>query len=170
MKRSIVRVLVVDDFEPWRRFVCLKLQVRTGLNVVAEASDGLDAVDLAQRLQPDLILLDLGLPRMNGIEVARKMRRLSPNSKLLFLSQVQSRDVVVEALRTGALGYVVKSEGVRELLPAVDAVLDGRRFVSAIVGGSELTSVTDVYPDNHPGRDKLVAFDPCMDVEKFPMR
>jgi CheY-like chemotaxis protein len=101
--------------------------------------DGLEAVQKAQQLQPDLILLDIGLPALNGIEAARRIRELSPKSKILFLSENRSWDIAEEALRTGAGGYVVKSDAAGELLPAVEAVLKGKRFVSAILAGNDLT-------------------------------
>jgi CheY-like chemotaxis protein len=101
--------------------------------------DGLEAVQKAQQLQPDLILLDIGLPALNGIEAARRIRELSPKSKILFLSENRSWDIAEEALRTSAGGYVVKSDAAGELLPAVEAVLKGKRFVSAILAGNDLT-------------------------------
>lgn len=94
--------------------------------MVGEASDGLEAVHKSEELQPDLIVLDLGLPTLNGIEAARRIRQLSPRSKILFLSQESSTDVVREALGSGAQGYLVKTQAGSELLPAVDAVLQGR--------------------------------------------
>jgi DNA-binding NarL/FixJ family response regulator len=158
LKRAIVRVLVVDDYEPWRRFVRLTLQVHAELQVVGETSNGLEAVQLARQLQPDLILLDLGLPTINGIEVARRIREHSPNAKVLFLSENRSREIAEEALQTGALGYVVKSDAVRELLPAVEAVLQGRQFISTSLDGNDFTKPTDVQTDNHPTRNKVVTF------------
>ena len=125
-----VRVLVVDDDEPWRRFVCLTLQVNQQLRVISEAADGPEAVQRARELQPDLVLLDIGLPTLNGIKVARRMRELSPKTLILFLSENRSSDIAEEALRTGASGYVVKSSAASDLLPAVEAVLQGKRFVS----------------------------------------
>ena len=97
--------------------------------VLSEVSDGLEAVQKAEELQPDLILLDIGLPTLSGIEVARRIRRLSPDSRILFVSQELSADVVREALATGAAGYVVKMDAGSELLIAVDAVLRGGQFV-----------------------------------------
>jgi DNA-binding NarL/FixJ family response regulator len=98
-------------------------------------SDGLEAVQKAEELKPDLIVLDIGLPTLNGIEVARQIRRLVPDSKILFLSQESSADVVREALSLGALGYVVKAHAGTELLAAVQAVLQGNQFVSkGIIG------------------------------------
>src|ERR1700751_3691499 len=123
------RVLVVEDNEPYRRFICSTLGKRPELHIVCEASDGLEAVQKAEELHPDLILLDIGLPSLNGIETARRIRKLSPESKILFLSQETSADAVREALRLGAHGYVVKTDAKRELLAGVDAVLRGGRFV-----------------------------------------
>jgi DNA-binding NarL/FixJ family response regulator len=124
-----VRVLVVDDYEPFRRFVCLTLKQRPDLQVIGEASDGLDAVQKAEELQPDLTMLDVGLPNLNGIEVARRVRKLCPNCKILFVSQESSADVAQKALTAGALGYVVKAYAGSQLLVAVDAVLQGREFL-----------------------------------------
>lgn len=81
---SRVRVLVVEDFEPFRRFVCSTLGQQPNFQVICEVSDGLEAVDKAEELQPTLIVLDIGLPRLSGIEAARRIRNLSPNSKILF--------------------------------------------------------------------------------------
>ena len=100
------------------------------LEIVCELSDGLAAVQRAEELNPDLILLDIGLPSLNGIEAARQIRKLVPKAKIIFLSQESSDDVVQEVFSSGALGYVVKTFAGGELLPAVKAVLDGKPFVS----------------------------------------
>jgi DNA-binding NarL/FixJ family response regulator len=126
-----MRILVVDDYQPFRRFICSTIEQRSGLQVVGEASDGLEAVQKSQDLQPDLIVLDLGLPKLNGIEAARQIRKCSAISRILIVSQESSPDIVHEAFSTGALGYVVKSNAGSELLPAVDSVLRGSQFVSA---------------------------------------
>jgi DNA-binding NarL/FixJ family response regulator len=129
------RVLVVDDYEPFRRFICSTLGRRPEVHIVCEVSDGLEAVQKAEELQPDLIVLDIGLPTLDGIEAARRIRRLSPEAKILFVSQESSTDVVQEALRLGALGYIAKTNAGIELLAAVDAVCQGRRFVGAGLAG-----------------------------------
>ena len=139
-----VRVLVVEDHEPFRRFVCSMLETRPELQVIGRVADGFEAVHKAEKLQPDLIVLDIGLPSLNGIEAARQIRKLSPNSKILFLSQESSADMVEEALRLGALGYVVKAHAGTELLAAVEAVSQGRQFVSGGVSGSHFTHTADV--------------------------
>lgn len=112
------------------------LQPRPDWQIVAEASNGSEAVQKSEELKPDLILLDIGLPRLNGIEAARRIRRLSPTSKIVFLTQNNDLDVVRTALGTGALGYVHKTKAGKELLPAVDAVLRGKQFVSTRLKGS----------------------------------
>jgi DNA-binding NarL/FixJ family response regulator len=128
---SIVKVLVVDDFEPWCRLICSMLQKQPGLQIVGEVSDGLEAVQRARELQPDLVLLDIGLSDINGIEVARGIHKFSPKIKILFVAEDNSPEVAEAALGTGARGYVVKSDAGRELLPAVEAVLRGERFISS---------------------------------------
>jgi DNA-binding NarL/FixJ family response regulator len=125
------RVLVVDDYEPFRQFVCSTLGKVPGLRIVGQASDGVEAVRRAEELQPELILMDIGLPSLSGIEAARRIRQLAPTSKVLFLSQETSRDVVEEALRLGASGYIVKAHAGSELLAAVEVVLGGEQFVSS---------------------------------------
>jgi DNA-binding NarL/FixJ family response regulator len=132
---SSVRVLVVEDYPPFRRFVRSTLEKGPEWQIVCEVSDGLEAVNKAEELQPDLILLDVGLPSLSGIEAARQIRKLSPESKILFLSQESSVDMVQEALRLGALGYVDKTHAGVELLAAVEAVCQGRQFVSAGLAG-----------------------------------
>jgi DNA-binding NarL/FixJ family response regulator len=127
---SSIRILVVDDFEPWRQQVCGILQTRPELHVVAEAADGLEAVRKAQELKADLILLDIGLPNLNGLEAANQICQVAPDAKIIFLTQNSDRDVVQAALTTGARGYVQKQNATTELLPAVEAVLRGQGFVS----------------------------------------
>jgi DNA-binding NarL/FixJ family response regulator len=130
LERLRVPVLVVDDFEPFRRFVCSKLIRKPSLQIVGEVADGLEAVRRAEELKPDLILLDIGLPTLNGIEAARRIRKLSPESKILFVSQESDPEVVQEALRVGGSGYVVKASAGVDLIAAVEVVIDGGHFVS----------------------------------------
>src|SRR6201984_429093 len=127
---SSVRVLVVEDSEPFRRFICSMLGKRPELQIIGKVSDGLEAVQRGEELQPDLIILDIGLPTLNGIDAARRIRKVAPHSKILFLSQESSTDVAHEALDLGARGYVVKAHARREVLVAVEAVHQGRQFVS----------------------------------------
>jgi DNA-binding NarL/FixJ family response regulator len=149
---SSVRVLVVEDYVPFRRFVRSTLEKRPDWQIVCEVSDGLEAVQQVEELRPDLILLDVGLPSLNGIEVARRIRKLSPKSKVIFVSQESSSDVVQEALRLGALGYVSKIHAGVELLAAVEAVCQGRQFVSAALASRVPTELADMqFPKGlHP--------------------
>jgi DNA-binding NarL/FixJ family response regulator len=136
-----VQVLVVDDYEPWRRFAASTLHKKPELEIVGEASDGLLAVERARALQPDLILLDIGLPSQNGIEAARQIRELSPKSKIIFVSENRSVDLAQGAARAGAHGYVVKSNAATDLLPSIAAVLEDRYFSSSSLGQKIFTAV-----------------------------
>ena len=118
-----MRILIVEDFTPFQRFLCSALGERRDLLVIGTVSDGLEAVQKAIELKPDLILLDIGLPTMNGIEVARQVRKTVPESKIIFLSQESSADVIEEALNTGARGYVVKAQVESQLLATIDAAI-----------------------------------------------
>ncbi len=129
---SSLHVLVVEDFAPFRELVCLILGKLGDLQVVCEVSDGLEAVQKAEELKPDLILLDIGLPTLNGIEAARRIRRVAPESKIIFVSQESSADIVQQALSVGALGYVVKARAASELPAAVESVISEKQFVGAI--------------------------------------
>jgi len=128
-RAAAVRVLVVEDFPAFRQFTCHALGSMREVEIVGEVSDGLEAIQKAVELKPDLILLDIGLPTLNGIEVARQIRKLVPESKIIFLSQESSADIVQEAFNLGAVGYIVKARTNRELLPAIGAVLAGKTFV-----------------------------------------
>ena len=138
-------VLVVEDYEPFRRFVCSTLGKKRELQIVGEASDGLQAVQKAQELQPGLILLDVGLPTLNGIEAAYRISRLVPAAKILFVSQNNDADVVAAALSNGAKGYVRKENALTDLLPAVESVLRGERFVSRGLHTEELPQAKPQY-------------------------
>jgi len=165
---SSIRVLVVDDYKDWRNQVRSLLQARPELQVIYEALDGSEAVQKAEELKPDLILLDIGLPKMNGIEAARQIRQLSPISKIIFLSQDNSLDVVRVALSTGAHGYVYKARAQSDLLPAIDAALRGKQFVSSMLKGYKFTDTAGAkapyrhevqfYSDDTFLLDRLVRF------------
>jgi DNA-binding NarL/FixJ family response regulator len=129
---SGITILVVEDFEPFRQFISATLIRRPDLQIICEVADGLAAVQKAQELKPDLILLDIGLPTQSGIAAARQIRELSPASKIIFLTQESSADVMQEALSLGAKGYVLKAKAGSDLLAAVEAVISGSSFVSTV--------------------------------------
>lgn len=142
MGSASIRVLVVDDYQPWQYFVSTTLGKEPEVQIIAQVSDGFEAVQCAERLQPDLILMDIGLPTLNGIEASRRIREVSPRSKILFVSENRSPDIAQEALSTGAGGFLSKSDAGSELLPAIRAVLEGKRFISATLAGYFLFATT----------------------------
>ena len=143
LETSSSRVLVVEDSDAFRKFICSTLGKRPELQIVGEVTDGLEAVQRAEKLHPDVIVLDIGLPSLNGIEAARRILKSFPKCKIVFVSQESSADIVREALSTGARGYVVKSDAGSELLEALDAVLRGGRFVGRRFSGH------DFFGDSH---------------------
>jgi DNA-binding NarL/FixJ family response regulator len=136
---TLIRILLVDDFERFRSFASSLLRKQTGFQIVGHALDGQEAVQKAQELKPDLVVLDIGLPKLNGIEAARQIRLVSPDSKLMFLTGNDDPEVAREALGTGATGYVSKLDAAVELLSAVEAVLLGKQFVSTTLAGAPET-------------------------------
>jgi two-component system nitrate/nitrite response regulator NarL len=119
------------------------LQTRPGLCVIAEVADGLEAVQTARELKPDLILLDIELPHLNGLEAANRIRQVAPDAKIIFLTQNSDRDVVRAALSIGAQGYVLKTDAGRELFTAVEGVLGGNDFVSSEIDGCDSGQTED---------------------------
>jgi DNA-binding NarL/FixJ family response regulator len=127
---TICRILIVDDFAPLRLVLSWMVRERAEFEVVGEAEDGLEGIQKAEELQPHLVLLDVGLPKMDGLEASRRIREVAPEARILFVSLQRSPDMIQDALSTGALGFVLKQHIQTDLLPAIDAVLAGERFVS----------------------------------------
>ena len=159
MATSSIRVLVAEDFEPFRKFLSKTLQNRPELQIICEVADGLQAVQKAEVLQPDLVLLDIGLPNLNGIEVARQVSKLCPRSKVIFVTQESSQELVQGALAAGATGYVVKVDAGSQLLIAMDAVLRGEVFVSRSAGG-DLRRASNDKGFKKTERQKVFALQP----------
>jgi two-component system NarL family response regulator len=125
-------ILIVDDFAPFRRFIRSRLH-ENGFQNVSEASDGTEALAKAADLRPDVVLLDIGMPNLDGIKAVTQIRTLAPEAKIVFLSQYTDPDIMRAALSDGAVGYVCKSEMYRELLPAIEAALEGKTFAGMVL-------------------------------------
>jgi len=153
--QSIVRILVVDDFARWRRFVSAIAQKEPGWQVICAASDGLEPVQKPEELTPDLILLDISLPKLSGIEAARQIRKVAPSSKILFVSTYASWEIAEAVLNTGASGYVVKADAGNELAKAVEAVLSGNRSGPGIRDAA-IQRIGGAVMANKPGRGEVL--------------
>ena len=125
-----LRILVVDDHEKVRRGICTLLSAEPDLEVTCEAADGIQAVTNAEQLQPDVIVLDISMPGMNGLEAARRIRKVSPSSKIVFLSQHDTIETIREAFRNGGCGYVAKSDAAQDLIPAIRSVSEKKRYLN----------------------------------------
>ena len=119
----------MDDSRAWRQAIRSFLQIHLNLVIIGECSDGLEAVQKSEELQPDLVLLDIGLPNLNGVEAARQIRKVAPASKILFLTSYHWPEILDEAMTVGALGLVLKLKASRELVPAIRTVLRDQRFI-----------------------------------------
>jgi|SRR6516164_8247296 DNA-binding NarL/FixJ family response regulator len=126
----VKQILLVDDSLPWQRFVREMFESEADLKIIATATDGSEAIQKARELQPDVILMDVSLPGLNGFEATRQIRTLSPASKILFLSEHSSTDLIEAALEVGGSGYVWKSNCRSHLLTAIRVILRDQQFVS----------------------------------------
>ena len=120
---SVTTILLVDDFEPWHAVIKLFIKLNSMLKIIDTAGNGAEAIEKAHLLQPNLVLLDVGLPGISGIEAATQIRRVSPDSKIIFLSENDCEMVRELALGTGACSYVLKSDVAQRLLPAIELAI-----------------------------------------------
>jgi DNA-binding NarL/FixJ family response regulator len=137
IRLSKVSILVVDDTAFWRELVASTVENESSLEIICEVVDGLQAVRMAAHFQPTIALLDIGLPRMSGIDAAKRIRTLAPQTKILFLSEQRDLEVIEAALNV-ACGYVLKSDAAKDLIPAIHSVAAGKPFVSSQLGGLSL--------------------------------
>jgi DNA-binding NarL/FixJ family response regulator len=142
-----VKILIAEDFEPWRDFVATHLERNPDWRIVCEVSDGLEAIEKAKEFQPDLVVLDIGLPKLNGIKAASSIRMVAPECKIVFLSVDASSDIATAALNAGGQGYVVKSDGANQLLVAIETVLQGKQFVSSTLAGLDFSTTEPQFSD-----------------------
>ena len=134
----LITVLVVDDSPEWRNVMRVVVDRMPRLRILAEAADGVQAVEKAQALKPDMVLLDIGLPRLNGIEVARHIIRISPKCKIVFVTEQRDYEVITESLRAGGMAYVVKCDANSDLPIALAAALEGVQFFSQTLSSFSL--------------------------------
>ena len=123
-----IRIMLVDDHAAVRRGLKVLLETHLGSEIVGEAEDGIDALEKAVKLKPDVVLLDLTMPRMGGLEACRLIRKDVPQCEVLIVTQHDSREMMREAIAAGARGYVVKSQVVRDLVQAVETVSQHKQF------------------------------------------
>ena len=140
---SVVQILVVDDSLPWQRFVQSHLEAEPELKVIAIAADGSEGVQKANEVQPDVVLMDVSLPEMNGIDATRQIRKVSPGSKILFLTMMDDIKVIQAAFEVGGSGYVFKWDAGRDLIPGIRSILLGQQFVSHSLSGRHGSSNRD---------------------------
>jgi DNA-binding NarL/FixJ family response regulator len=126
---SVIRILIADDFDPWRAQVRHLLRGQSEWQIVAEASDGWEAIRKTIELRPDILLLDISMPHVNGLEACETILESLPEVRVIFLSVTTHKEVMSAALARGAKGYVLKQNALRELVPAISSVLLGRPFV-----------------------------------------
>jgi len=127
---SEIRILAVDDYAPLQRFISEIFERELDLKIVAMASAGWQAVQIAEELQPEVILMDVSLPDISGIEATQRIREVSPQSRILFLSEHLGRDIIEAAFAAGGMGYVLKSDALNDLIPGVRAIVHGDRYLS----------------------------------------
>jgi len=138
-----LRILVADDHEIVRRGLCALLQKREGWEVCGEASNGREALEMAKQLKPDIVILDIGMPFLNGLDTARQLLQHDPQSKIIVLTVTDADQVIREALDAGARGFVLKSDAARDLVSAVEALQGKRMFFTPRVNDLVLRGFLD---------------------------
>ena len=133
-----VSILVAEDNELWRNFIGLTFRLESSFEIISEVVDGLQAVLIAEQRQPTIALLDISLPRLNGIDAARSIRELAPSTKIVFLSNVRDVEIVKAALAVGS-GYVLKSDAGADLVTAIHSAVRGERVLSRQLAGLGIT-------------------------------
>ncbi len=139
MPEKIIRILLADDHSVVRRGFGMILAAQSDLEVIGEAANGREAVEQAERLQPDLVVMDVSMPELNGIEATRRVLEVAPRTRVLALSMHRDAVYVREILRAGAVGYLLKEAGDDDLLAAVRAVAQGQGYLSPAVSDAVLS-------------------------------
>src|SRR5438552_9258009 len=129
-----LRIFVADDHEVVRRGLCALLTSHSGWEICGEAGDGREAVEKVTQLKPDIVILDIGMPALNGLEAARQIMRNDPHQNVVILSIIDSEQVIQEALRAGAKAYILKSDGAKDLIVAIEALQLDRTYFNSRIG------------------------------------
>src|SRR5260370_2407914 len=138
-----LRILIADDHEVVRRGLCTLLKAHEGWEICGEARDGREAVEMAKLMKPDVVILDIGMPNLNGLAAARQLAQQDPNQKIIILTLTDSDQVIREALDAGARGFVLKSDAARDLVSAVEALQRNRMFFTPRVNDMVLAGFLD---------------------------
>jgi len=145
-----IRILIADDHELIRRGLVSALSDRQDWSIVAEAADGRQAVELAARLTPEIAVLDLTMPELNGLDATRQIRAASPKTRILIVTAHESEQLIRDVLDAGAMGYVLKSDAGRVLVQAIEALLDERPFFTSKVARVVLEGYLRSAEDSEP--------------------
>jgi DNA-binding NarL/FixJ family response regulator len=146
---SLLRILIVDDHDVARRGIRSLLEAHPGWEICGEAKDGREAVECATRMKPDLVLLDIGMPGLNGLDAARQIHAVCPDTRILILTMHDTEQLVREVLAVGARGYLLKSDSARDLVAAVEALQNHRTFFTTRV--AQLVLDGYLHPGNGDG-------------------
>lgn len=157
MSANVLRILIADDHEVARRGIRALLEAHPGWEVTAEAKDGREALELANKIKPDLVLLDIGMPNLNGLDAARQILATAPDTKILILTMHDTEQVVREVLSAGARGFLLKSDAGRDLVAAVEALQHSRTFFTTKVAQMVLEGFLhpQAEADSRPGKHVL---------------
>src|SRR5438445_11936964 len=129
-----LRIFVADDHEVVRRGICALLTAHHGWEICGEAADGREAVEKVSHLKPDIVILDIGMPALNGLEATRQILHNDPHQKIAILSITDSEQVIQEALKAGAKAYILKSDGAKDLMVAIEALQQNRTYFNSRIG------------------------------------
>jgi DNA-binding NarL/FixJ family response regulator len=154
---SAFRILIADDHEIVRHGIRALIENRPGWEVCGEAIDGRDAIDKARELRPDLALLDVGMPNLNGLDAARQILAVAPRTRVLILTMHDSEQIIREVLEVGARGFLLKSDAARDLVAAVEALQRRTTFFTSSVAELVLNGYLNRRNDDKPFKDRLTA-------------
>ena len=151
-----LRILIADDHEVVRRGLCTLLQPHEGWEICGEAKDGREAVEMTRQLKPDVVILDVGMPNLNGLAATRQLTKQNPSQKVIVLTMTDSDEVIRQALDAGARGFVLKSDAARDLVSAVEALQRNRMFFTPRVNDMVLAGFLEKGNNGQDGKPPKV--------------